>query len=447
MARGAGQRRLNTWNRCAADLRLRRCRFRIRRRTGRPDIWVRELGEGGKVLREFKAGSFLADLDADIELVYRRCIQAGELGRWPDAVDNRPSETLSWPEFAQLVRQNLQQRIPKRSSRAHAEGHLRTFETFAGPVSALQLERWVCELDPVAQPSPFRKRLETLAQIQSSGLMDLQQVLARLRALRPKGTARRRQVQATMRPRAIPSDAALQAWLDGLTGMEQWVFALIATYGLRPSEAWHAEGIDAQGWITIPGEGRTKTARHYAPPVPAHWVQRYKLAKTFNERQKQLLDRWPLKWEERDGISFPVNNSSVSNYLHKLQRDRPQPNGTVYPAQITPLMAKACDSDGSDWVRPYDLRHAYAIRCFSDAAVNMLPTDDHAQWMGHGVDVHERIYLKWMPAARQKAALQERHARLSSASAEPEALTPAELPPEILARLAKLEQLEKLLSS
>lgn len=400
------------------------------------------------MLREFSAGDcYQADDDEHVELVYRRCLQAGELGEWPSLVAGKPAETMDWPRFAQLVRANLQQRIPKRSSRAHAEGHLRVIETFAGTVTAEQLERWAMEVDPVASPSPFRKRIETLAQVQASGLMDLQQVLARLRAMRPRGTARRRQAQATMRPRAIPTDEQLQAWLDGLQGMEQWVFALVATYGLRPSEAWHAEGIDASGWITIPGEGLTKTARHYAPPVPAAWVARYQLAQHFTRYQQQLLKRWPLRWEERDGLRLPVNNSAVSNYLHKLQRDRPQPDGSVYPAQVKPLLAQACDTDGTDWVRPYDLRHAYAVRCFSDPAANMLPTEDHAQWMGHGVDVHRRIYLRWMPSARQKAALQERHARLAANGPQAPQEAPAELPPDVVARLAKLEQLERLLQA
>ena len=82
--------------------------------------------------------------------------------------------------------------------------------------------------------------------------------------------------------------------------------------------------------------------------------------------------------------------------------------------RVQPLIAEACEGGGTDWVRPYDLRHAYAIRCFTDPAVNMVPSEDHASWMGHGLDVHERIYLRWMPAARQKLALKDRHARLSS---------------------------------
>lgn len=464
MARGSGQTRVSTWNRCSADLVSRGCRFRIRRRADRPWIYVLEYHQGKKV-RQFSTGSFRVDDDGDVETVYRNCLASHEAGRWLTdkvVVDGVP---LDWGRFTHLVAENIRQRIPRQASRSHAEGHLRAMARFAGDVSPDRLERWVAEVDPIAQPSPFRRRLETLGQIQASGLLDVRPVIERQKARRPVGSARKRQQQQTQRPRAIPTDAALQLWLDGLTGHLQWVFALIATYGLRPSEAWHAEGIDERGWLTIPGEGLTKTRRHYAPPVPQAWVARYCLRDNFSQYQNQLRQRWPIKWEERDGLQVPTNNSGVASYLLKIQQERPQPVGPPYPAQIQPLRAPSAEGAGDDWVRPYDLRHAFAIRCFTDPAVNMLPTDDHAAWMGHGVDVHERIYLRWLPADRQKQALQERHTRLAASGAQeplegPQAITaaqrdstpppgapsgPSELPAEIQAKLAKLEQLERLL--
>lgn len=459
-----GRTRQSAWDRCVADLAARRNRYRMVQRSRSPWIYVREY-DAGQVLRTFSSAVYRHDDDDDVEACYQRCLLSHSVGRWQDPAGPQVAESIDWPRFAQRVLEDVRQRIPKRASRAHAEGHLRSIAEFSGPVAVVRLERWARECDPISQPHPFRKRLETLAQIHASGLLDLSEALARLRALRPKGSARRRQEQRTQRPRAIPGDLALQNWLDGLRGVEQWTFALIATYGLRPSEAWHAEGIDAQGWITIPGDGLTKTARHYAPPVPATWVARYQLAERFSEYQARLLERWPLQWEERDGQRIPVNNSSVSNYLYKLLRDRSQPGGGVYPAQIEPLEAPAAEGEGVDWVRPYDLRHSYAIRCFTDPQVNTLPTDDHAAWMGHGADVHERIYLRWMPASRQKLALQERHSRLgargpqepleglpglsgvesdtTASPGRPEG--PVALPADVLAKLAKLEQLEQLL--
>ncbi len=459
-----GRTRQSAWDRCVADLAARRNRYRMVQRSRSPWVYVREY-DSGQVLRTFSTGTYRYDDDADVEACYQRCLLSHSVGRWQDPDGPLVAEAIDWPRFARRVLESVRERIPKVASRAHAEGHLRTIARFSGPVCAVRLERWARECDPIAQAHPFRKRLETLAQVHASGLLNMSDTLARLRALRPRGSARKRQEQRTQRPRAIPSDRALQDWLDQLSGVERWVFALIATYGLRPSEAWHAEEIDAQGWLTVPGDGLTKTARHYAPPVPAAWVARYQLADRFSQYQEKLLERWPLKWEERDGIRVPINNSAVSNYLYKLQRDRAQPGGGIYPAQVAPLVAPAAEGGGTDWVRPYDLRHSYAVRCFTDPQVNGLPTEDHAAWMGHGADVHERIYLRWMPASRQKLALQERHTRLgpgapqerqegpsaprraeSDTTGAPEAsLEPQGLPADVVEKLAKLEQLERLL--
>ena len=34
--------------------------------------------------------------------------------------------------------------------------------------------------------------------------------------------------------------------------------------------------------------------------------------------------------------------------------------------------------------------------------------DDMATWMGHGLDVHRRIYLRWLSSSRRKESLQRR---------------------------------------
>ena len=96
-----------------------------------------------------------------------------------------------------------------------------------------------------------------------------------------------------MRVRVIPSDEDLQHWLDRLDPFHQWVFGCIATYGLRPHELWHAEGIDEQGWISIPADMKTKTGEHFAPAVPAVWVERYGLRENWSAFHSQLNARWP----------------------------------------------------------------------------------------------------------------------------------------------------------
>jgi hypothetical protein len=245
MPRGGRSSRISTWNRCCTDLGSRGCRFRIRRRSDSPWIYVREW-EQGRQVRQFSSGEYRIDSDHDIEVVYRLCLSSHEAGRWVPETATVRGVALSWPQFSELVLGNIRQRIPRQASRSHAEGHLRTIAAFTGAVTAQRLEQWASESDPIAQSSPFRRRIETLSQIQASGLLDLQEVIIRQRARRPSGSARRRQQQQTQRPRAIPSDAALQAWLDGLRGHEQWVFALICPAS-TPLAAWRQSSWPVRG--------------------------------------------------------------------------------------------------------------------------------------------------------------------------------------------------------
>ncbi len=69
-----------------------------------------------------------------------------------------------------------------------------------------------------------------------AGVLHLSESLSRLRALRPKGAAEKIRKASSQKVRVIPVDADLQAWLDQLDPFRQWVFATIATYGLRPHE-------------------------------------------------------------------------------------------------------------------------------------------------------------------------------------------------------------------
>ena len=49
------------------------------------------------------------------------------------------------------------------------------------------------------------------------------------------------------RERVIPTDEEIEAWLDGFENRaQQWIFAMMATYGLRPHETFHVETCSLQ---------------------------------------------------------------------------------------------------------------------------------------------------------------------------------------------------------
>ena len=324
MARGT--RSISAWDHWVAVLGAKKTRFRMVKKKNKPFIFIREFEEG-KRIAQFSSKVFRLDSDDDIATCAAQCIKSSQSGHWGDrsTATGNPwhRKVLTWELIADSALENLRARIARVGSRKNAEGHLAEIAKLTGPVTAKTLEKWALQRDPVTQPSAFRNRIETISHINKAGDIRLDESLVRLRAERPTGAAKKEQERRTQKIRAIPTDEALEAWLDSLEGMEQWTLAMIASYGLRPSEAWHVVGIDADGWAHVPGDGLTKTEEHFAPCQPAHWVKRYGLRENFEKYQAELNNRWSNAWEERAGIRIPTNNSVVSNSLYeRMSKDR-----------------------------------------------------------------------------------------------------------------------------
>ena len=436
MAKGQSRKR-STWDRCVELLKEKKTTFRMKKHSKSDVIQVRQL-EAGRVVREFSSRQYSISREEDIENLTQLCISASEAGVWPEIAGGSVGRIESWEDLARVVTEDLRKRVAREGSRKNAEGHLKEIAKLRGAVTEYKLELWAFDRDPITQPSAFRNRIETIshinrAKIRGLQVLDLSKTLAKLKAAKPTGAAKKEQSRRSEEVKCIPTDGALQLWLDGLDGMEQWTLALIATYGLRPSEAWHAEEIDSDGWLIVPGEGLTKTSRHIAPPLPSAWVERYGLKKNFTRYQNELNKRWTIRWEERDGLRIPVNNSQVSNSLYKKIEQKSIP--------------QLLDEKG-EWCRPYDLRHTYAIRCFTSEETRTDSSEDFARWMGHSLDVHERVYLRFMPARREDEALKAKRAKRAADAPQQESPAEvAELPADVLEKLAKLEQLQKLLGS
>lgn len=424
MARGTSN--LSAWDHWVAQLRARQSRFRMVRKSGKPFIFIRTFKDG-KVSKEFSSKVFRQDSDEDIAACAAECLRAHKCGRWGSTATDNGKQALTWEIVAESALENLKARIARVGSRKNAEGHLREIAQLTGPVTSKTLERWALQRDPVTQASAFRNRIETVSHINKAGDIRLDEAITNLKAKRPTGAAKKEQERRTQKIKAIASDDALAAWLDGLEGFEQWTLALIATYGLRPSEAWHAIDIDGDGWIHIPGDGITKTDEHYAPPQPSAWVERFSLRENFEKYQAELNQTWPIVWEERSGLRIPTNNSVVSNALYHR----------IYKERIARLYV------GAEWVRPYDLRHSYAIRCETSEDPEMVatPSEEFAKWLGHTLEIHKRVYLAYMSSDRRKAGLKARVGKAQESPAE------AGLSDEVLAKLDKLAALEKLMGS
>jgi len=432
MAKGQSKKR-STWDRCVELLKEEGCIFRLKKHSKSDIIQIRQI-ENGKSVREFSSHTYRVDSDEDIENLTELCRRASRAGTWTLGAGGSVSVVKTWADLADVVRTELRKRVAREGSRKNTEGHLKSIAKLRGEVTANGLESWAFERDPVTQPAAFRNRMETLSHIHRTKLkgipvIDLTKAIARLKAAKPSGAVKKEHKRRAEEVKCIPGDASLQRWLDQLDGVEQWTLALIATYGLRPSEAWHAEKINEEGWLVIPGEGLTKTCRHIAPPVPSAWVDRYGLEENFDRYKRELNARWRIRWEDRDGLSVPVNNSQVSNSLYKrIESDS---------------IPRLYDDQGR-WCRPYDLRHSYAIRCFTSEETRADSSEDFAKWMGHSLDVHERVYLRFMSATREDEALMAKRAkRASEAPSKESPTTKVELPEDVQAQLEELKRIKQ----
>lgn len=429
---------VQSWRRANEVLKAQRSPFRLRGDSKSPFIAIRQYGSDGKPVRQFSLKPLRCESQEDVEEALNRCLDAKRLGYWP--ADHPASENAPRITFAQLAertQRDVERRL-KASSSTHMRAHLRQLAQRHGYVTGERLKAWALEVPP-SNLSTYEKRLGTVAAIGEvlradpalATLLDLKELLQELRDRKPKGAELKRIKGARRKPKAIPSDQQLQAWLDAIQDpLLQWTFALIAAYGLRPSEAWHVLPIDADGWITVPGDSLTKTATHVAPAVPMAWVERYRLRELFAERQTALKERWPIQWAVLSGRRVPNNNTSLSNYLYKQFQLRGQEK----------LWAQAWDSEGQDWCRPYDLRHAYAVRCWSHQEARHIPMAEHAEWMGHGLELHRSTYLAWMTPEVRAAAAKARAGYRSPDYAE--SALPADVTPELIALARQLQALK-----
>jgi hypothetical protein len=213
-------------------------------------------------------------------------------------------------------------------------------------------------------------------------------------------------------PRHIPRSEDLQRWLDQLQPLDPlrgWVMAMIATYGLRGHEVWHIHrlpgeveadpGVIEVGSFLSQGDGSaTKTGHRFALPLPAEWVERYRLNDHDHASSMlaELRRRHPVKTAERpDGTVQFFNNGQLAvvlaHWLRNLGReDREIPIKLFAFHQPPHLPGKAKPRARRDRCKLYDLRHAWALRA---KATTTWSTAVKASSMGHSEAVHASRYL------------------------------------------------------
>jgi integrase len=167
---------------------------------------------------------------------------------------------------------------------------------------------------------------------------------------------------AKVKPRELPGDDLIAEWRKRVGYKPwQWFYGMLATYGLRPHEAFFCEFIegDADHALQVL-EGKTGPRVVY--PLYLEWVKRWQL--------------WDI---QRPQVNL---SPSVSEVYEEYGR-------------------RACRQFkryGLPFV-PYDLRHAYAIRASVEFG---FPVATAAAYMGHAPTVHWNRYNRWI-SERQHA--------------------------------------------
>ncbi|MEO1185903.1 MAG: site-specific integrase, partial [Cyanobacteria bacterium J06636_27] len=155
----------------------------------------------------------------------------------------------------------------------------------------------------------------------------------------------------------------------------RWIYGMLAVYGLRPRELFINPNVD--WWLNQDNTNMTwkvdrdcKTGEREALPLYKQWIADFDLR---NPKYSQML-------------VDAVNKKDINNY-----------------AQITGLTQRV-----SWWFRkiglefkPYDLRHAWAIR----AHILGVPIKAAADNLGHSVQVHTQTYQRWFSLDMRKLAI------------------------------------------
>ena len=171
--------------------------------------------------------------------------------------------------------------------------------------------------------------------------------------------------------RILPNDDLIEElWNEIPNQSWKFVFALMATYGLRNHEVFFSDlsALKENGDKIIRVLNSTKTGEHQVWPFHPKWVETFELYKLGKDPKLLPNINKDLKYTTLQNIGKKITDQ-FSRYNLKI--------------------------------KPYDLRHAWAVRTiFYD-----LPDTVAARMMGHSVSLHTQTYHHWITKRDQQKAV------------------------------------------
>jgi hypothetical protein len=431
MARGS-TRRLSPWDAAVLDLQAAGTRYRLRRVTNSPYIYVRDWAPTGSGKREWSLKPLKQDSAEDIAAAVALIQEMGN-GPWsPPAASGGALgvEVPGWPEIEIVCQQEWSRRM-KASTTRHYLADLAGLKRLDVGRTEADLQQWLLEKTPGSRP--FLTRVECLSQIRKALTTADPGNRAPgwigdswLRAMRElHGSRRAKRVADVNGIRGIPTQQEAEQYLDRIGHefpLEQWCLAVQFCYGLRNHELWWcspitegSEGV-LPGWVLVPGWWRTKSKEeHWVWPVFPEWIERYKLGERLAECQAILHRRKRPKlvsaldqdkpWRPGNPADpgLCINNHYLGEFVSRQLR-------TILP----PWLARVPDTDGRYRgteppvpIAPYDLRHAWAVTVATSPRWRHVRDEDAARAMGHDVEIHRRRYQRWIGADQKRRRAME----------------------------------------
>lgn len=157
----------------------------------------------------------------------------------------------------------------------------------------------------------------------------------------------------------------------------RWTYGMLAVFGLRPREIFTKPDID--WWLSQENIDMTwkvhkdcKTGERQALPLYKHWIEEFDLK---NPIYLEMLASTINKKNQSNHADITALTQRVSWWFRKIELD----------------------------FKPYDLRHAWAIR----AHILGIPIKAAADNLGHSVQVHTQTYQRWFSLDMRKLAINQ----------------------------------------
>lgn len=157
----------------------------------------------------------------------------------------------------------------------------------------------------------------------------------------------------------------------------RWTYGMLAVFGLRPRELFINPDID--WWLSQDNVDLTwkvdkdcKTGEREALPLYKQWIEDFDLR---NPKYLEMLATAISKKDKNNHAEITALIQRISWWFRKIGLD----------------------------FKPYDLRHAWAIR----AHILGIPIKAAADNLGHGVQVHTQTYQRWFSLDMRKLAINQ----------------------------------------